>query len=362
MKKDENIKYTMGMFDLIKGVAMLVIIMQHTFTLDGMFAGAVDHMGLEKYILGFIILLGASLMPFFIEISGFDFVPQKNVKRFKRKVIQYIKPYIVVMCCTVVLNACLHYLCFHYIKGAIKESLKVLGGFCLGLPVNYTIGNVTFFSCGPVWFLLAITWGYIFLNVIYRIKSEKMILLAVICAITLGIGLEKTHIIFWCIPQGLIATGYLYMGSLVRKKKLLEYHWNWIWTSCFIASMGLATIGIIKYGRIDNMADSVWNFGILSVIADGIIGISLLRVFLYFNQVKFSFLNVIKTIGRYSLYVFCVHSMELISVPWYVLQEKLPGTMFEKQILIFVLRCIFIFSLTYLLRNRHKLINKLQKG
>ena len=57
---------------------------------------------------------------------------------------------------TTVLHFIIHYKTFHYLPGSLTESIKVAGGFLLGLPHTATYFGQEFFSCGPMWYLLAL--------------------------------------------------------------------------------------------------------------------------------------------------------------------------------------------------------------
>ena len=55
----------------------------------------------------------------------------------------------------------------------MTESIKVAGGFLLGLPHTATYFGQEFFSCGPMWYLLALLMGWILLDVILNIFPER---------------------------------------------------------------------------------------------------------------------------------------------------------------------------------------------
>ena len=56
----------------------------------------------------------------------------------------------------------------------------MLGGFVLGLPHTATYFGQEFFSCGPMWYLLALMIGWILLDIILNIFPESYIKWAVL--------------------------------------------------------------------------------------------------------------------------------------------------------------------------------------
>ena len=67
------------------------------------------------------------------------------------------------------LHFIIHYKTFQYLPGTIGESIKVTGGFLLGLPHTAKYFGQEFFSCGPMWYLLALVAGWVLLDVILNI-------------------------------------------------------------------------------------------------------------------------------------------------------------------------------------------------
>ena len=109
---------------------------------------------------------------------------------------------------TTVLHFIIHYKTFHYLPGSLTESIKVAGGFLLGLPHTATYFGQEFFSCGPMWYLLALLMGWILLDVILNIFPERYIPWAVGGAALLGWGASLVWELPFCLIQGAVITPY----------------------------------------------------------------------------------------------------------------------------------------------------------
>ena len=114
------------------------------------------------------------------------------------------------------LHAFLHHAAFGSWDAAISESAKVLGGFLLGLPHTATYFGQQFFSCGPMWYLVALMLAWVLLDVLLEIFPERYITPAVVGVTLLGWGVTLVWEAPFCIAQGMVSLPYLYIGYLAR--------------------------------------------------------------------------------------------------------------------------------------------------
>ena len=66
--------------------------------------------------------------------------------------------------------------------------------------------------------------------------------------------------------------------------------------------------------------------------------------------------------GRRSLYIFCIHTVELTAIPWYLMAAKYADRPVQGMLLQFVLSLASIFAITELLMRRKELGRKLRGG
>ena len=170
------------MFDMLKGAGMLAIVLGHTAELLPTPAG-------ERPVADGLCRLylprNADGGPFLLPAATAS--RKRSISKVHPPAAQ--KPaqalcYTAVF--TTVLHFIIHYKTFHYLPGSMTESIKVAGGFLLGRPHTATYFGQEFFSCGPMWYLLALLMGWILLDVILNIFPERYIPWAVGGAALLG--------------------------------------------------------------------------------------------------------------------------------------------------------------------------------
>lgn len=309
---------TLGMFDLLKGVGMLTIVFAHTAE---SYAA-----GMTTKITPFTFYLFAyreSLMAAFYIASGYGFRKRSISKCISQQLQMLLKPYLITGLATAILHYICHYMAFGSPESALFETKKVFGGFALGLPHTANYFGQTFFSCGPMWYLLALMIGWILLDIIMNIFPEPYIPWAVLGTMVLGWGITLAWNAPFCIAQGMVIVPYLYLGFLAKKKKLFEKPFSRRLKLGLWGAFILVGALVILTQSTDCVSLGEWTCGPVSILLDGAVGLGLLSVFLRI-QARFDNLLTrgIENIGRRSLYIFCVHTIELTAIPWYLMADK----------------------------------------
>ena len=135
---------SIGMFDMLKGAGMLAIVLGHTAELYPL--QLEGGLSLTAFV-GFIYR--ETLMAAFFIASGYGFRKRSISKCIHQQLKSLLKPFCYTAVFTTVLHFIIHYKTFHYLPGSMTESIKVAGGFLLGLPHTATYFGQEFFSCGP---------------------------------------------------------------------------------------------------------------------------------------------------------------------------------------------------------------------
>ena len=208
---------SIGMFDMLKGAGMLAIVLGHTAELYPL--QLEGGLSLTAFV-GFIYR--ETLMAAFFIASGYGFRKRSISKCIHQQLKSLLKPFCYTAVFTTVLHFIIHYKTFHYLPGSMTESIKVAGGFLLGLPHTATYFGQEFFSCGPMWYLLALLMGWILLDVILNIFPERYIPWAVGGAALLGWGASLVWELPFCLIQGAVITPYLYLGYLAKRQHWLD--------------------------------------------------------------------------------------------------------------------------------------------
>ena len=92
------------------------------------------------------------------------------------------------------------------------------------------------------------------------------------------------------------------------------------------------------------VSQNVWALGMLDYVASAITGFLLLRLCMLLNAERFKskVTRALRTIGRYSLYILCVHTMEYLAFPWTKVQSLVSGHVVLGIVITFVMRCLII--------------------
>ena len=207
---------SIGMFDMLKGAGMLAIVLGHTAELYPLQLS--NGLSLTAFL---VFVYRETLMAAFFIASGYGFRKRSIGKCIHQQLKSLLKPFCYTAFFTTVLHFIIHYKTFHYLPGSLSESIKVAGGFLLGLPHTATYFGQEFFSCGPMWYLLALLMGWIALDVILNIFPERYIPWAVGGCALLGWGASLVWELPFCLIQGAVVVPYLYIGFLAKKKHLL---------------------------------------------------------------------------------------------------------------------------------------------
>nr|WP_300304515.1 acyltransferase [uncultured Anaerostipes sp.] len=319
-KSGKNLYYP-GMFDFIKGIAMISIVMTHAqFALgEEAFATGSDWILKLFGVIGDATSFGNAAMPMFLLVSGYGFRKTKdNWKCVKKQAKLLLKPFAFAACLTTVLHLCVHYAAFRYFPGSIRATIGVGLGYLLGASNTFYIGGITVCSVGAVWFLGMLFWGWIALNFIMNKVNEKHLPWLMALILVIGRLLCFLPPIPYCLVQGVIAIPYLYMGWMIKKHELLTKKFSpVIWGIMIVGAIWSSKFGLLR------ISDPYVRYGILELICDGFMAFLVMWIGLRINRFQFPLKSCIGMIGRYSLWIMCLHTIEQQALPWYLLYERL---------------------------------------
>ena len=306
-----------GMFDLLKGLGMITIVLAHTAELY-----PVQISGGLSLTAFFPFIYREALMAAFFIASGYGF-RKRSVKKCVQQQLQgLLKPYCITAVCTSVLHLICHYLAFHYLPGSITETIKVAGGFLLGLPHTTTYAGQQFFSTGPMWYLLALMVGWVLLDLILNIFPEVYEHWAVLGCMLLGWAVSLVWEPPFCLVQGAVIVPYLYIGYLAKKHRWLDKPMPRPVLWLLLGGTALTAVGALLTRSTDCISMGQWTLGPLSILLDAATGYLFIRLFVKLNRFQGPVAQGLQAIGRSSLNIFCIHTVELIAIPWYLLAAR----------------------------------------
>ena len=311
---------SIGMFDMLKGAGMLTIVFAHTAELYSL--QSVSGLSLTAF---FPFIYRESLMAAFFIASGYGFRKRSVGKCIHQQLKTLLKPYLYTALFTCALHFLIHYKTFGYLPGTIGESIKVTGGFLLGLPHTATYFGQGFFSCGPMWYLLALMVGWILLDAVLNIFPETYVPWAVAGCALLGWGTSLVWELPFCLVQGAVVVPYLYIGFLAKKHRLLDKPLPPKLQAGLIAAAVLIAVSALLTRTTDCISMAEWSLGPVSILLDGAAGLLFIRLFLRWSRGHGPVVRFLEAVGRRSLNIFCVHTIELTAIPWYLMVAKFAG-------------------------------------
>ena len=342
---------SIGMFDMLKGAGMLSIVLGHTVELYPLQLS--NGLSLTAF---FCFIYRETLMAAFFIASGYGFRKRSIHKCIHQQLKSLLKPFCYTAVFTTVLHFIIHYKTFHYLPGSLTESIKVAGGFLLGLPHTATYFGQEFFSCGPMWYLLALLVGWILLDVILNIFPERYVSWAVGGAALLGWGASLAWELPFCLIQGAVITPYLYLGYLAKRQHWLDQPLSRRMSCILWAAVLLIPVAAFATGSTDCVSMAEWTLGPISILLDGLAGLLFVRLFLRLNRHRNALVSFFEAVGRRSLYIFCIHTVEIIAIPWYLMVARFSDRPVLGMWLQYAIALGSIWLVCELLRARRALI------
>ena len=347
-------KLCLGSFNFIKGIAICIIVLGHI-------AVDFDVSRLTWFYPLFAVLnfLKTPFMPLFFIISGYGFAPNSVKNTFKRMVKSLIVPYLVV--------ALLFSLgrplgeCFQTQKWDqfIDKMLSVALAFLVGVPIpGKILLGYKLSHCAIVWFLLALFWAYNTLNLILKVRRIGLQVALVLGCAALGYGLFQLDFTYYCIPHGLIATSYFYVGYLLKKYKLIEKGLPRKWMYCLWAAVAAL---YASWGYYD-LCYGEFRVFIIDYAGVAVLALLILVIGIYLGRFEWKLFNAVNNIGIYSYWVICIHAIEQKCIPWKMLiraTENCPNIGF---ILTLLIKVIIITSVCKLLKLLAKMKYRKRKN
>lgn len=289
--------------DITRGIAIICIIIGHL----GIY-------NINKIVFTFHV-------PIFFLITGYFISDKATVLDFiKKKFRTLIVPYI----CTCLVMIVMGVLKAYILDGtnAMKNAFLNWGYASLyGAGDSYT-EPFYIMSIGAIWFLWATLWGSIFLRISLNLKQEVRIFYV---AALFGIGYYSRSL-FWfplSIQAGCCATLFMYIGYIYKNMRIT------LKSITDEAKEFITVFAVVVWVSFIREFQSFWlvHCDVGRGIAD-IFG-CLCGCYIVFLVARFieKYIIVLSKglafIGKYSLFMLCIHIIELNLFPWWELTDKM---------------------------------------
>lgn len=310
------------MFDLLKGVAMIAVVFGHSF-------GMVDDAVLGPW---FGKILYSILMPSFFVVSGYWLKKKKIKIGIKMSVDYLLKPYLLVILIINIIG-----FVHRALQGNLQEWLEVF------LIPSVLVSTKGANRVGPMWFIFALFLAWSLFYLVLSMKNQKMHHVIALLAAVVGGALMIVKPPFQ-IAQGLVAFFYVYCGYLLKKKKLLDTKIHPLIYVFLAAGWGVSVV----FGSMDLYLYDV-RYGVFSVLGSLCGAFLIIKIFLYLNLLEWRVLDGIRWLGRYSMWVLCVHAVEHVAVPWKILFRFVRQGTVQGCLVHFVVRFVMIVAVCLVL-------------
>lgn len=337
----QNEKLNLMSFSLAKGIAILSVVCFHTYD-----RYESEFLTVAKYFL----VLSIAVLPAFFLISGCGFKEATPRKMLKKTFSGLVVPYLWVMATFATIFPVVRFCIEGSLPVAIDQTKRFLIAFILGYArYGKMLFGVELFWCTPVWFLLASFVASNVLNLILQIRNEKVRLLGVVLAVLLGNYLFSVEFFYGCIPQGLRAVGYFYVGYMLKKNELILRLWKKpivyvILIPCFLLDLKLATL-----------PDTVFINVLVEFIFSTFAGMLFLCAAIYLSTFELKGLDWINKVGIYSHWILCLHSAEMDIVPWHYLPKVFAQHQFLGFVVEMILKAIIYIAGCMILKRMAKI-------
>lgn len=302
---------SLTMFDLLKGIGILMVVFRHSVH--------TELAEVEQSV--FWRLAYSVLMPLFFITSGY-WLKKRSLKDgivFSAK--SLLKPYLIVMFLINVVGF-VHRMAIHNLDEwrtlFLKQSLLVISG-------NYS-------RIGAMWFVFALMVGWMIFYGLIQIENKRTRGL-----VSIGICWVGTMVLSYKLPfqiaQGMIAQLFIYVGYIMKKEKLLEKKIPVIWGSV-LALIWLIIGYLSSREAICDLATYRFGNGMPAVLSSLCGAFLIIKAGVQLSRVENRFIEKLGTIGRYTMWILCIHSFEGAVVPWKYLfrlvgEESLAGSLFQ---------------------------------
>lgn len=304
----KKLRIHLGSFDLIKGIAMLLVILGHmSFFYD------LQRLPLLRPLVFLLKITGPALMPLFFMISGYGFKEKRVLKTLKTTFFGLIVPYLYVAAAFVAIYPVTYFLCHGGLMETAWVTVRYLLAFLLGIPkAGKVIGGFEVMHCAAVWFFLASFIAFNLLNLIVKIRIKVLQPVTVSVCVIAGYLLILRDINWFCIPQGLMAVGCCYLGLLIKQYDLLNRGIRKVWVYAVLLPVAAAHM---YWGHM-NLSLGEFRYGLLDYAGACCTAVLFLFAGVACGRREWRGLDSIKQLGMYTYWVLCIHVVEDGCMQW----------------------------------------------
>lgn len=315
------------MFDFLKGLGIIMVLFRHSIYESALLSGS-----------NLWTLIYTVLMPVFFTTSGYWLKKRTFREGLTTSLKLFLKPYLIVIACidgVGLIHRILQHNMEEWLSLFLRQSVLVISG-------DYS-------RIAYMWFVFALMMSWILFYGLIQIKDERLQIAVSFILCFIGTLILPYKLPFQ-IAQGLIAQIFVFAGYLMKKHRFLEKKLS------AAVILGLAAIWLIGgyFSCREPLCDlSMYEFGkgmpaVLCCLCGTVL---VMEAGIRINAIENPLIERIALLGRYTMWILCIHSFEATVVPWKYLYLIVPRGGIVGCLLQLLLRCLFIFVVYYSLKQ-----------
>jgi len=325
MEEKKKVRIGLGSFDFVKGIGILTVILCHM-----MLNYPMSEVLLLAPVYYFANFVSSGLMPMFFIISGYGFKEKRAAKMLKKTFNESFVALFVSMIAFSVLVPLTFFSVFdNTLVTWFEYSTRKVLSWLLALPTPIYISGKELSAISALWFLIALFWAQNILNQIVRIKNVYLQVLCVGFSVLTGLYLYSVKFVIYCIPQGFIAVFFCYIGYVLKRYSLLEKYMYKVWP--YLVMVPISLVHFLLIGRNGGLPFDLASgkFGAFDFIAATFSGLLFVFLGVLAGRYTGKGFEWIKNIGVHTYWIVCIHSIEILGIPWWeIAQERTNSYLF----------------------------------
>lgn len=293
----------LGMFDVMKGLLMLVVVLSHTNSFVGLVTGS----SIGGYFRTYTVL---PIALFFL-IAGYSFRPEKDLPAYlRRQARDLLLPYLLMPVVCIPLRAVLYLALGRFSPDRLT---RILWAFLYGATQPMELFGQAVDSVDAMWFLPTLFLAGLLHQLLHRLPGRILpsaAIWGIVIAAALFPPVSRLQVP-WFLVQACTSLGMLEFGRLLKAYKVLHRPLPW-WTLLPAALLLL----FLHFHSGSSLWANVWTYGPVDYLGSVFLSVVLLQLYLRSGLAVAEWTQPLAYIGRYSLYFLCIHSAEMIILPW----------------------------------------------
>ena len=297
-----------GMFDVFKGILLLLVTLAHTSGFVGLVEGRTDGGGIVR-------IYGLMPIAAFFMISGYSFRRERSWTGYlKRQVKSLLIPYFMVPVIAILFRLVLYTVMGREVLDWIIGTIL---GFLWGATQPMELLGLPVATVGAMWFLPTLFLGGVLHQAVMRVANDKGRCLLLWSIVLAGACVPSQVAIRlpWFLTQSCTCLGYLELGRLIKAHKLLHVRVRPVIAAVAVGAAALLAV-FFQTGSDASLWANIWTYGALDYFGSALIAVVLFRLYLRTGLAAAKLAQPLAYIGRYSLYFLTLHGLELVALPW----------------------------------------------